>query len=111
MSCRFYFPGLLIGPAFEFVSYLTLIDETIFTSSQATGANGVNASEKANGSASPGAQRRVPTGRKRVAYRKMATGLAFLGAFVVLGGQYNFSIALQDSFPKRSLLYRYAKPI
>lgn len=51
--------------------------------------------------------RLVPRGRKRVAYRKMVTGLVYLGLFVVFGGQYNFSIATQDSFVQRSLFYRY----
>ena len=50
--------------------------------------------------------RLVPRGRKRVAYRKMIVGLAYLGAFVVFGGQYNYSIALDSSFPKKSLWYR-----
>ncbi|PSR73493.1 hypothetical protein PHLCEN_2v10785 [Hermanssonia centrifuga] len=52
--------------------------------------------------------RLVPRGRKRVAYRKMVMGLAYLGLFVVMGGQYNFGIATQDWFPKKSLIYRVA---
>ena len=93
---------MLVGPYVEFADYMNLIDGTLFKSLEK------DADEKRAAARVPG--RLVPRGRKRVAYRKMATGLAFLGAFVVLGGQYNFSIALQDSFPKRSLLYRYAKP-
>ena len=50
--------------------------------------------------------RLVPRGRMRVAYRKMIVGLAYLGAFVALGPKYNFAIALQDWFTKKSLVYR-----
>lgn len=50
--------------------------------------------------------RLIPKGRKRVAYRKMLVGLVYLGLYVVLGGQYNYSIALQDWFVQKSLLYR-----
>ena len=35
-------------------------------------------------------------GRKLVAYTKMVVGLIYLGAFVVLGGKYNYSISLTD---------------
>lgn len=50
--------------------------------------------------------RLVPRGRKRVAYRKMVTGLIYLGLFVVLGGQYNYGMATQDWFVTKPLLYR-----
>ncbi len=53
--------------------------------------------------------RLVPRGRKRVAYRKLAMGLAYLGMFVVLGGQYNYGIAIQDWFGQKSLWYRYVR--
>ena len=50
--------------------------------------------------------RLVPRGRKRVAYRKMVMGLIYLGLFVSLGGEYNYSIALNDWFAERSIFYR-----
>lgn len=70
---------------------MALINETLFKS--------------ANGKTKPG--RAVPLGRKRVAYRKMLTGLLYLGTYVVLGGQYNYSIALDASFTSMGLFRRY----
>lgn len=73
---------------------MSLIDETIY---------------KANGSKNETEKkgRLVPKGRKRVAYRKLITGLVFLGLFVTQNGKFNFSVSLQDQFIKESLLYRY----
>lgn len=50
--------------------------------------------------------RLVPRGRKRVAYRKMVTGLVFLGLFVVFGGQYNYGNTIKDWFADYNLFYR-----
>lgn len=77
---------------------MNLIDGTLFK------AIDKEVEEKRAAAKIPG--RLVPRGRKRVAYRKMVVGLVYLGLFVVLGGQYNFGIALQDWFTERSLLYR-----
>lgn len=52
-------------------------------------------------------RRAIPDGRKRVAYRKMVTGLVFLGLFVVLNPSYNYSTALTPWFAEQSLLHRY----
>lgn len=55
-------------------------------------------------------RRAIPDGRKRVAYRKMLTGLAFLGIFMVLGPSYNYAIALTPWFAKQNLFYGYENP-
>lgn len=68
---------------------MSLIDESIYS--------GTETSEKG---------RKVPKGRKRVAYRKMATGLAFLVLFVTMSGSWNFGVAIQDWFKQRGWLYR-----
>ncbi|KAL5508428.1 ALE1 [Sanghuangporus vaninii] len=89
-----YFPGFLVGPYLDFASYSSLVDETLFTTKKGK--------EKAITSGS----RRVPSGRKRVAYRKMFVGLVFLGLFVTQGGKFNFAVSLQEWFVRKSLLYR-----
>ncbi|EKM59433.1 uncharacterized protein PHACADRAFT_249920 [Phanerochaete carnosa HHB-10118-sp] len=100
LGYSFYFPGLLVGPYLEFADYMDLIDGTRFKLLE-------KADDKQFKAVSiPG--RLVPRGRKRVAYRKMIMGLIYLGLFVVLGGQYNFGIAVQDWFAQKSLLYRIA---
>ncbi|PAV20812.1 MBOAT-domain-containing [Pyrrhoderma noxium] len=95
LGYSFYYPGFLVGPYLDFASYMSLIDETIY---------------KANGSKNETEKkgRLVPKGRKRVAYRKLITGLIFLGLFVTQNGKFNFSVSLQDQFIKESLLYRIA---
>ena len=87
---RFYFPGVLVGPSLEFADYMALINETAFK----------------NGKSSSGSGRVVPKGRKRVAYRKMVLGLAYLAGFVVLGPKFNFSVALEPWFKSKSFVYR-----
>lgn len=90
MTRRFYFPGVLVGPYLEYVDYKALIDETMFKDVKVDG------------------QRRVPKGRKRVAYLKLVLGLAYLGAFVVLGGKFNFNVATTPWFLTLSLPARFA---
>lgn len=77
---------------------MNLIDGTLFKSIEKAD------EEKRAFATIPG--RLVPRGRKRVAYRKMVMGLIYLGLYVVLGGQYNYSIAIQDWFAQKSFLYR-----
>lgn len=89
---RYYFPGVLVGPYLEYADYNELIHETLYDGHEVKGNN---------------KGRKLPSGRKRVAYRKMVTGLVFLGIFVVFGGTYNYTVVLTDWFAEQSLLYRY----
>ncbi|CAE7187411.1 unnamed protein product [Rhizoctonia solani] len=100
----FYFPGLLIGPAFEFVSYRSLIDETIFTPSTSSLTNGSQASE--NGDSALKTQRRVPAGRKRVAYLKFAQGLVFLLLFTLFGPQFNYEMSVDPKWVAKPFWYK-----
>ncbi|KIJ19826.1 hypothetical protein PAXINDRAFT_125984 [Paxillus involutus ATCC 200175] len=89
-----YFPGILVGPYLDYASYTSLVDESLFKSVE--------------GKSVKPMRRAVPDGRKRVAYRKMLTGLAFLGLFVVLGPSFNFGIAITTQFLEQNLIYRIA---
>ncbi|KAF7966921.1 hypothetical protein HWV62_36567 [Athelia sp. TMB] len=91
LGFAFYFPGFLVGPYLDFASYMSLIDESVYA-----------------GAATTKKGRKVPKGRKRVAYRKMVTGLGFLALFVTMSGSWNFGVAIQDWFRQRSWLYRVA---
>jgi len=88
----FYFPGVLVGPYLDFASYMSLIDESLFKSAEAKG--------------NTNSRRAIPDGRKRVAYRKMLTGLVFLGSFVVLGPSFYFGITVTPWFITQGFLYR-----
>ncbi|KAF9268285.1 MBOAT-domain-containing protein [Marasmius fiardii PR-910] len=89
----FYFPGFLVGPYLVYNDYTSLVNESVFRDKNIKGAKGRNLAD----------------GRKRVGYRKMVMGLIFLGIFVVLGGQYNFSQLLTPQFKEKSLLMRIAR--
>jgi len=100
LGYSFYFPGVLVGPYLEFANYRDLVDGSVFKI--------LEKEDDAKRAAVTVPGRLVPRGRKRVAYFKMFMGLIYLGLFVVLGGQYNYSIAVKDGFVDKSLLYRIA---
>lgn len=87
--CSFYFPGVLVGPYLDYASYMSLIDESLF-----------------EGKRSPSSTRSIPDGRKRVAYRKMLTGLVFLGVFVGLSPSFYYGIVITPWFMTQGFLYR-----
>ena len=68
----------------------------------------MNAKNSEANALSQKARRLLPDGRKRVAYRKLLTGLAFLGLYVTQIGTFSFEEALKDWFTTKSLLYRIA---
>ncbi|OBZ76121.1 Lysophospholipid acyltransferase [Grifola frondosa] len=97
VQCSFYFPGILVGPYLTYADYMALITGTLFKAAEKR-----EEDERSSGKH----KRLVPKGRKRVAYRKMAIGLAFLGSYVLFGGTYNFGVTIQDWFPRSNFLYR-----
>ncbi|KAI0796503.1 MBOAT, membrane-bound O-acyltransferase family-domain-containing protein [Abortiporus biennis] len=99
LGYAFYFPGVLVGPYLEYADYMSLIDGSLFKTTDK-----VDAQVKSIFSG----RRIVPRGRKRVAYKKMVFGLVYLGTYVVFGGSYNYGVAVQDWFAKRSIFYRIA---
>ncbi|KAJ7179508.1 endoplasmic reticulum protein [Mycena filopes] len=92
LGYSFYFPGILVGPYLDYSDYMDLINETMFKNLPVKGKHGRN----------------VPAGRKRVAYRKMLFGLAYLGIFVVFGASWNFNISLTPWFLEQSMWKRIA---
>ncbi|KAK0453129.1 endoplasmic reticulum protein [Armillaria borealis] len=86
LGYAFYFPGVLVGPYLEFVDYMELITEKLY-----------------EGHIKENAKRNLPSGRKRVAYRKMVEGLVYLGIFVLLGAKYNFATILTPWFAEQSM--------
>ncbi|EIN10257.1 MBOAT-domain-containing protein [Punctularia strigosozonata HHB-11173 SS5] len=94
LGYAFYFPGALVGPYLDFASYAALVDGSIYTSIERHHVDKVS-------------RRAVPSGRKRVAYRKLATGLAWLGLYVVYSGKYNYGVGVQDWFAQKPFLFRF----
>ncbi|KZT12889.1 MBOAT-domain-containing protein [Laetiporus sulphureus 93-53] len=91
-----YFPGFLVGPSLEYADYDNLVHGTTFKSLLAN-KDDIHKPRKL-----------VPKGRKRVAYRKMLIGLAFLGAYVTFSGSFNLGVTVQGWFAEKSILYRIA---
>lgn len=86
-----YFPGFLVGPYLDYESYMALINETIYQDRE---------EDKKAG-------RRVPKGRKRVAYWKLAKSLVFLGMFVGLGSKFTYAAALEPWFGELNIVSRF----
>lgn len=96
---RFYFPGILVGPYLEYSAYISLVDESLFKITQAEPTPTDDATERKH-------KRKVPKGRKRVAYRKGLYGLLYLGLFLVFWPKFNFGLAITDWFLEQNLIVR-----
>lgn len=79
---------MLVGPMVEFTYYDQLVTGKLF----ATNASGTGG--------------RVPKGRKRVAYQKLALGLFFLGVFGIGGGNMDYDRILEPEFRQRNFISR-----
>jgi lysophospholipid acyltransferase len=132
LGYAFYFPGILVGPYLDFASYTALVDGSVYTSierreeaqhameasrplpkaPQFDAKQVVNAPrehvQKLEEHVDLISRRAVPSGRKRVAYRKLITGLAFLGIYVVYHGSFNYHVGVEEWFASKGFLYRSA---
>lgn len=76
----FFFPSVLIGPSFDYSSYDALVHHTIYVKPPP----GVSTQQaKTN--------KRMPHGRKRIAYSHLAVGLLFLAVYGLYGGRGSYS--------------------
>lgn len=90
LGYAFYFPGILVGPYLDLSEYRCLISESLFPQTDSK------------------SSRKLPSGRKRVAYFKMLMGLLYLGLYVVFGAKHNFAAILTPQFTERGYLSRIA---
>ena len=72
---------MLIGPSFDYTTYDSLVHHTIF---QTPSPGTTTAQAKATA-------KRIPHGRRRVAYLHLVIGLMFLGVYSVYGGRASYS--------------------
>jgi hypothetical protein len=87
---------MLIGPSLDYVTYDSLVLKTIYDITP-PGQDDSQAKLK----------RRVPHGRKRVAYLHLVIGLAFLGIYAVYGGRAAYQRVLTPTWYTWSLLSRF----
>ncbi|KAF9649614.1 MBOAT-domain-containing protein [Thelephora ganbajun] len=97
LGYTFYFPGFLVGPFLEYAEYDALVTEKLFKS--ATPPRHLH-----DPSFVP--KRLLPSGRKRVGYFKLVTGLVYLGLFVTLYGKFSFAETLKPWFGRITLVER-----
>ncbi|ORY32801.1 MBOAT, membrane-bound O-acyltransferase family-domain-containing protein [Naematelia encephala] len=84
----FFFPSFLVGPSFDYSTYDSLIKHTIYDiPPPGTSEAQVKATK-----------RRVPHGRKRVAYLHLVLGLVFLGVYAVYGQRAAYSRILTPTW-------------
>lgn len=91
---RLYFPGVLVGPYIEFVTYSSLIAGSLFDVA-------------GGGSSEPHSP--IPSGRKRTAYRKMLFALGYLGIYLGLSPQISIQTSVTDWFLEQSLSSRFVR--
>ncbi len=84
----FFFPCVLVGPSFDYATYDSLVLHTIFAAPPPpTGDSQAKAT-----------RRRIPHGRKRVAYLHLVLGLAFIGIYAVYGTQAGYERILTPAW-------------
>ncbi|WVQ79951.1 hypothetical protein IAT38_002052 [Cryptococcus sp. DSM 104549] len=77
----FFFPSILVGPSFDYATYDALVHRTIYhVAPPGTSVEQAKATK-----------RRVPYGRKRVAYLHAVMGLLFLGVYATFGSQFDYA--------------------
>jgi hypothetical protein len=95
-DASFFFPSMLIGPSLDYVTYDSLVLKTIY-----------NITPPGQDDSQAKLKRRVPHGRKRVAYLHLVIGLAFLGIYAVYGGRAAYQRVLTPTWYTWSLLSRF----
>lgn len=93
----FFFPAMLIGPSLDYATYDSLVKHTIYQ--QAPPGTG---DEQATA-----AKRRIPYGRKRVAYLHLVLGLGFLGVYAVYGGRGSYTRIVGNDWNKWGVLTKF----
>ncbi|WRT66454.1 uncharacterized protein IL334_003412 [Kwoniella shivajii] len=91
-----FFPSILPGPSFDYASYDALVHHTIYqVPPPGSSPEQVKATKK-----------RLPYGRKRVAYLHLSVGLIFLGVYATYGSRGAYSRILGTEWYEWSLLQR-----
>nr|KIR50417.1 lysophospholipid acyltransferase [Cryptococcus bacillisporus CA1280] len=80
----FFFPSVLVGPSFDYATYDALIHKRLYSSPPPG-----SSPEQAKAT-----KRRIPYGRKRVAYLHLVIGLFFLGVYALYGDKYSYENVL-----------------
>ncbi|WWC70084.1 uncharacterized protein I206_104030 [Kwoniella pini CBS 10737] len=93
-----FFPSILPGPSFDYATYDALVHHTIYRVPPPG-----SSAEQAKA-----AKKRLPYGRKRVAYLHLAIGLIFLGIYASYSTQFAYERILTPVWYKWSPLYRLA---
>ncbi|KAL7421613.1 Lysophospholipid acyltransferase [Cryptotrichosporon argae] len=83
-----FFASVMPGPSFDYATYDALITHTIYDKPPP----GSQPTQKEP------TKRRIPYGRKRVAYLHMVVGLVCLGAYAVFGQRADYSRILSDDW-------------
>ncbi|WWC89239.1 uncharacterized protein L201_004158 [Kwoniella dendrophila CBS 6074] len=91
-----FFPAILPGPSFDYATYDSLVHHTIYRVPPPG-----STVEQAKA-----AKKRLPYGRKRVAYLHLVIGLVFLGIYASYGTKFAYSRILTVDWYKWSLLQR-----
>ncbi|WWD17220.1 hypothetical protein CI109_101658 [Kwoniella shandongensis] len=89
----FFFPSILVGPSFNYATYDSLVHHRIYR----VAPPGTSVEQ------AKAAKRRVPYGRKRVAYLHFVIGLAFLGVYSIYSSKLSYGRILTPIWSTWSL--------
>ncbi|RXK37066.1 lysophospholipid acyltransferase [Tremella mesenterica] len=92
----FFFPSSLVGPSMDYATYDALVKHTLYSQPTA-------GTEDPQGKL----KRRVPHGRKRVAYLHLVIGLFFLGVYAIFGTKASYERILTPAWYTWGLATRF----
>ncbi|TIC02476.1 MBOAT-domain-containing protein [Wallemia mellicola] len=78
LAYTLYFPAILVGPAFPYDAYASLVDNSLFETSRP----------------------RKLKGRRRAGYRRMVFGLIFMALYAVFGGSTDMGFLIDSEWKK-----------
>ncbi|WWD03076.1 hypothetical protein V865_001122 [Kwoniella europaea PYCC6329] len=91
-----FFPSILPGPSFDYATYDSLVHHTIYRVPPPG-----SSAEQAKA-----AKKRLPYGRKRVAYLHLTIGLIFLGIYASYGAKFAYARILTSDWYKWSIVQK-----
>lgn len=97
----FFFPSFLAGPTFDYATYDALVLHRLYTQAPVPTPSQVASGSKGAAelvAAEKETRRRVPYGRKRVAYLQLVLGLTFMGVYATYGSRGNYERILGNDW-------------
>lgn len=110
LTYSFFFPSFLAGPTFDYATYDALVLHRLYTQAPVPTPSQVASGSKGAAelvAAEKETRRRVPYGRKRVAYLQLVLGLTFMGVYATYGSRGNYERILGNDWLRWGWVVRF----